>query len=91
MSYPTGMGAATGNHYNNVAAQMHAYLNNGGSSGGGSGGLHMAHGHFHQHQPSHGVAYASNGYGGGHSFGVHPVIANDVGGFARRFMRNLLN
>ena len=91
MNYPTGMGAATGNHYHNVAAQMNAYLH-GGGSGGGGGHLHSAHGGMYQHQPSNPMAFASNGYtGGGHRFGVDPVIANDVGGFARKFMRNLLH
>ncbi len=94
MSYPTGMGSATGNHYNNVAAQMHAYLNNGGGGGGGGGGgahhLQSAGGHINQFQPSHGLAFASNA--GANGFGlIDPVIASDVGGFARRFMRNLLN
>ena len=88
MNYPTGMSAATGNHYHNVAAQMHAYLNGG---GGGGQGLQAAHGQMHQHQPSRGMAFASNGFQGGAArFGVDPVIANDVGGFARKFMRNLL-
>jgi hypothetical protein len=87
MSYPTGMGAATGNHYNNVAAQMHAYLNN-----GGGGHLHSAYGQMHQFQPSQGVAFASNAFhSGAQHLGVDPLISNDVGGFARRFMRNLMH
>lgn len=92
MSYPTGMGAATGNHYNNVAAQMQAYLNNGG--GGGGGHLHSAHGHMHQFQPSQGLAFASNAFhSGAQRFGVDPLLlnVNDVGEFARRFVRNLKN
>ncbi len=90
MNYPTGMGAATGNHYHNVAAQMHAYLNNG--AGGGGQHLHAAHGYMNQFQPSHGVAFASNAFQtAGQRFGIDPVIAGDVGGFARKFMRNLLN
>jgi len=89
MSYPTGMGAATGNHYNNVAAQMQAYLNNG---GGGGGHLHSAHGHMHQFQPSQGLAFASNAlHSGAQHLHFDPLIANDLGGFARRFMRNLMN
>lgn len=80
MSYPTGMSASTGNHYHNVAAQMQAYLHNGASGGQN---LHSAHGQMNQYQQAPSVAYASR-------FGVDPVIANDVGGFARRFMRNLL-
>lgn len=92
MNYPTGMSASTGNHYHNVAAQMHAYLNNGGSGGGGGQGLRAAGGHVNQFQPSRGLAFASNVFQGGASqFGVNPVIANDVGGFARKFMRNLLH
>jgi hypothetical protein len=91
MNYPTGMGAATGNHYHNVAAQMHQYLNNGGGSGGGQG-LHTAHGQMHQFQPSQGIAFASNVFQtGAQRIGFDPVIANDVGGFARKFMRNLLS
>lgn len=91
MNYPTGMGAATGNHYHNVAAQMHQYLNNGGGSGGGQG-LHTAHGQMHQFQPSQGIAFASNVFqSGAQRIGFDPVIANDVGGFARKFMRNLLS
>jgi hypothetical protein len=88
MNYPTGMGAATGNHYHNVAAQMQAYLNN----GGGGQNLHAAHGHMNQFQPTNGVAFASNAlHTGAQHFGVNPVIANDLGGFARRFMRNLMH
>jgi hypothetical protein len=91
MNYPTGMSAATGNHYHNVAAQMHAYLNHGGGGGGGQT-LHMAQGQMNQFQPSHGLAFASNAFqAGAPRFGIDPVIANDVGGFARKFMRNLLN
>ncbi len=93
MSYPTGMGAATGNHYNNVAAQMQAYLNNGGGSGGSGGQhLHSAHGHVHRSHPSQGLAYASHaGYSGAQLLGLDPIVSNDVGTFARMFMRNLLN
>jgi len=84
------MGAATGNHYNNVAAQMQAYLNNGG--GGGGGHLHSAHGHMHQFQPSQGLAFASNAlHSGAHHFGVDPLVVNEFGDFARRFVRNLRN
>jgi hypothetical protein len=95
MNYPTGMGHATGNHYNNVAAQMQAYLHNGGGGSGGGGGggqsLHAAHGQMNQFQPSRGLAFASNSFQGGASrFGIDPVISNDVGGFARKFMINLL-
>lgn len=83
------MSAATGNHYHNVAAQMHAYLGGGGSGGQG---LQAAHGFVNQQPPSRGMAFASNGfYGGAPRFGVDPVIANDVGGFARKFMRNLMH
>ncbi|CAF2309639.1 unnamed protein product [Rotaria sp. Silwood2] len=75
--YPTGMSPATGNHYHNVAAQMQAYLNNGsGHFQSGSHGLHQYQGH-------------QTFYHGAHHFGVNPMIANDAGGFARRFMRNL--
>lgn len=90
MNYPTGMSAATGNHYHNVAAQMHAYLNNGGGGGGGGHGLNMAAGQLNQFQPSRGLAFASNALHNGVSH-FDPVVANDVGGFARKFMRNLLN
>jgi len=78
------MSASTGNHYHNVAAQMQAYLHNGGSGGGSRQNLYSAHGQMNQYQQAPSVAYASR-------FGVDPVIANDVGGFARKFMRNLLN
>ncbi|CAF3327636.1 unnamed protein product [Rotaria sp. Silwood1] len=77
--YPTGMGAATGNHYHNVAAQMQAYLNNGG------GHFQPAQDEFYQYQSNHGF------HNGVQHLGVNPMIANDVGGFARRFMRNLLS
>jgi hypothetical protein len=87
MSYPTGMGAATGNHYNNVAAQMQAYLNHSHSQPS----LQPAGGHFHQHHHSHGPAFASHAYGNhGSYFGIDPVIGSDVGEFSRAFMRNLL-
>ncbi|CAF5033017.1 unnamed protein product, partial [Rotaria sp. Silwood1] len=52
--YPTGMGAATGNHYHNVAAQMQAYLNNGG------GHFQPAQSEFYQYHPNHGF------HNGGH-------------------------
>ncbi len=95
MNYPTGMGAATGNHYHNVAAQMRAYLNNGSSGGSGSGRgytLQAAGGHIDQFQPSRGMAFASNAaQTGAYNLGINPVIANDFGGFARKFMRNLLS
>lgn len=80
MNYPTGMSAGTGNHYNNVAAQMHAYMNNPmqrnpspyqGQFGGGV--------------PSQLLHY------GAQRMGVNPMIANQVGGFARNFMRNILS
>ena len=83
MSYPTGMGAGTGNHYNNVAAQMHAYMNNPmqrnaspfqGQFGGGGG-----------RGPSQFLHY------GAQRMGVNPMIANQVGGLARNFMRNILS
>jgi hypothetical protein len=87
MSYPTGMGLATGAHYNNVANQMQNYLNNNNSSPH----LQPASGHVHQHHHSRAPAFASHGYPtGGSVLGFDPVIMNDVGGFARTFMHNLL-
>ncbi|UJR26106.1 hypothetical protein I4U23_007452 [Adineta vaga] len=89
MSVPTGMSPSTGMHYQNIAAQMQQYVNNPHSSSHHSHGqLHSAFGGVHQFQPTHGVAYASRA---ATRFGVDPVITNDVGGFARSFMRNLLH
>jgi hypothetical protein len=86
MSYPTGMGNATGLHFNNIAAQMHAYVNHGGAQN-----LQSAHGQHHQFQHSHSPAFASHGYHhGGHGTGYSPMMGPDVGDFARSFMRNLL-
>lgn len=89
MSYPTGMGNATGSHFNNVAAQMQSYLNQNKGHG-----LQSAHGGFHQHQATNSPAYASQYYSTaaptGSNFGIDPVIASDIGGFARKFMRNMM-
>ncbi|CAF2082265.1 unnamed protein product [Rotaria magnacalcarata] len=85
MNFPTGMSTGTGLHYENVAARMHSYVNH-------NGGHHLQHvnGGFHQMPVSRGAAYASNNYyGGSRHFGIDPVIANDVNGFARTFMRHL--
>lgn len=89
MSYPTGMGAVTGSHYNNVAAQMNSYLNHGGSDGPR---LHSAHGNIHQFQPTQVMAHASRAaHNGAYIMGVDPIITNDFAGFSRLFMRNLLH
>lgn len=83
MNYPTGMGAGTGNHYNNVAAQMHAYMNNPmqrnaspfqGQFGGGGGRV-----------ASQFLQY------GAQRMGVNPMMVNQVGGVARNIMRNILS
>lgn len=75
-------------HYQNIAAQMHSYVNHSNGSGMGHA-LHPAHGGMHQFQPTHAMAYASRA--AAHRMGINPVIVNDVGGFARSFMRNLLH
>ncbi|CAF1282764.1 unnamed protein product [Adineta steineri] len=91
MSLPTGMSPATGSHYNHVAAQMQQYLNSSNSSGYSGHQLQSAQGRVHQHHPTHGIAYASHMPSHAAQYlGVDPVISQDVGGFARLFMRNLL-
>jgi hypothetical protein len=81
MNYPTGMGVGTGNHYHNVAAQMHGYLNNPmqrnaspfqGQFGGGN------------------VASQVFQYGA-QRIGVNPMMVNQVGGFARNLMHNIIS
>jgi len=84
MNYPTGMGASTGNHYHNVAAQMHGYLNS----------------PTHQNPiPFQGQFVAGIGGRmasqalqlGAQRMGLPPMIANEVGGLARNLMRNILS
>lgn len=90
MSFPTGMSPGTGLHYQNVAAQMQAYVNNGGGHSPHGSGMHPVYGGMYQQHHSHPMPMAPPPqYGGGMRF-VDPVIANDPGEFARRFMRNLL-
>ena len=85
MSYPTGMGANTGMHYQNVAAQMHSYMNTPPGSYGRS-----------YSRPSYGSssapAIASQVFRySAQQMGVNPAIANNLGGFARSFVRNVLS
>ncbi|CAF2737912.1 unnamed protein product [Rotaria sp. Silwood2] len=83
------MGRHTGRHYNNVAAQMHAYLNN--------PGYQYPHYGYDYYGGGYGGGY-DLGYGGGASLfqygaqqiGVDPMLVTDVGRFARSFMYNLL-
>ena len=77
MNYPTGMGASTGLHYNRVAAQMQAYVNN---SGGNN--LYGAYGNLYQPALSRSAAMMSH---------VDPVVASDITGFGRKFMRHLIH
>ncbi len=83
MNYPTGMNVGTGNHYYNVAGQMHAYLNSPTQRNGSpfqgqfvAGGGRMA---------SQALQF------GAQRMGVNPMIVNGVGGFARNLMRNILS
>ena len=97
MSYPTGMGANTGNHFNDVAGRMRGYLN----------------GPDHHHHPSpfhsppfphpphnfpfHGpfpmpplVGPMFRPIGPRHN-PFNPSMEEDFGGFARLFVRDLLS
>lgn len=83
MHHPTGMSPGTGNHYHNVAAQMHSYLNNQrqynaspfqGQFGGGSGR----------------IAAQVFQYGA-QRIGANPMMVNQLGGVARNIMRNVLS
>jgi hypothetical protein len=78
MNYPTGMGLSTGHHYHNVAAQMHAYMNN-----------PMQQNYSPIQGRFSGASQALQF--GAQRMGVNPMLANDVGGFARSFMRNILS
>ena len=76
MNYPTGMGASTGHHYHNVAAQMQAYM----------------HSPRQNHYPFQGqfIGAPQALQFGAQRMGVNPMIVNEFGGLARNFMRNLL-
>ncbi|CAF0804324.1 unnamed protein product [Adineta ricciae] len=90
MSLPTGMSPATGMHYQNIAAQMQAYVNNGNRSyHSHPSHLQPAFGGMHQFQPTHGFAEASRA--AANMIGINPVVTNDVGAFARTFVRNLIH
>ncbi|CAF1536316.1 unnamed protein product [Rotaria sp. Silwood1] len=84
MYYPTGMGRHTGHHYHNVAAQMHAYLNDPG----------------YQYPYYAKTYHGGGGYGGGYAdllqysaqqFGIDPMVVSGATTFARSFMYNLLS
>jgi hypothetical protein len=86
MSYPTGMGANTGMHYQNVAAQMQSFMNptpqryDHSYGGGGFAGNSM------------GPAIASQAFRyGAQRIGFNPVVVNNFSGFARSFVRNVLS
>ncbi len=97
MSYPTGMGANTGQQFNQVARQMRAYLNGPGHQRPPS----PFHGppfppppHISPFQPPfpmppppgpmfHPIGPRHNPF--------NPRISEDVGGFARLFLRDLLS
>lgn len=81
MSYPTGMGANTGMHYQNVASQMHSYMHTPPAS----------YGRASYGSPS-APALASQMFRySAQQIGVNPAIANNFGGFARSFVRNVLS
>ena len=77
----------TGSHYHNVAAQMHDYVNN---------PYPQRQGYASQpyYSPAGGampmIASQVIQYGA-QRLGVDPVVINQVGGFARTFMRNVLS
>ena len=85
MSYPTGMGRGTGMHYQNVAAQMQNYLQ----------APAQRRGYSYAQSPYYGAPapmIASEAFRyGAQRMGVNPMVVNDLGGFARGFMRNLLS
>ena len=87
MSQPTGMGFATGQHYNHVAHQMQAYLDN----NGGQTGMHAVHGGMFQGHRTGGPVFGSNYHHSGHHShgGYNPMVNDNMGDFGRTFMRSL--
>jgi hypothetical protein len=87
MNKPTGMNTYTANHFNRIAAEMYAYPYNGGGQN-----LSSAQGQFRQHPQTPAGAFASNPFqAGAPRFGIDPVIGHDIGGFTKRFIRNLMS
>jgi hypothetical protein len=81
MRYPTGMGFNTGHHYHNVAAQMNAYVNH---------PVQHNHHSFQGYFPQQVGASQFLQYGA-QQIGVNPMVVNQLGGFARGFMHNILS
>jgi len=87
MNKPTGMNTNTAIHFHRIAAEMYAYPYNGGGQN-----LSSAQGQFQQHPQIPVAAFASNAFQAGASrFGIDPVIGRDIGGFTKRFIRNMMS
>ena len=84
MSYPTGMNMNTGAHYNKVAGQMQAYLHN------SSRQAPYQSPYYSPYSQQEELASQLFQYGA-QRMGVPPMIANELGGFARNMMRNVLS
>lgn len=80
MNYPTGMDAHTANHYNNVAANMHAYLNS-----------PMQSPYAYQGFPGRYGGVSQMIHYGAQRLGVNPMVVDEVGGLARGLMRSILH
>jgi hypothetical protein len=80
---PTGMGAGTGQHYRNVAAQMQAYVH--------KPRQRTAHRRHYQYQPyeSQAEVVAEQFFQyGAERMGLPPSFADEIGGLARNMIRN---
>ena len=84
MRNPTGMGAGTGHHYRNVAAQMQAYLKKPQKRTAYAGGRHQSY----QIQEQAAIAQQYLHYGA-QRMGVPPSIADEINGLAMDMMRNI--
>jgi len=93
MNFPTGMNPGTGMHYNKIAAQMQAYLNNPQQRGRSPSPFP---GRQRGTSPSPfpgavGNVAAQVVQFGAQKIGVNPMIVNEVGGVARDIMRRVLS
>ncbi|CAF1207646.1 unnamed protein product [Didymodactylos carnosus] len=93
----TGMGGATAQHYQQVAAQMHSYMNGGHHHHhhhhyypNYSGGMNNVYGGMFNHQGLNMPAAASNVISSGmNRIGIPAPLAHNIGGVAANFMNNL--
>ncbi|CAF0777073.1 unnamed protein product [Adineta steineri] len=90
MSYPTGMNRGTSNHFNKVASQMQAYLNNNSRRPAAQSYSRQQYAPARQQEipgeaiASHLVQYSA------HRMGLPPALANEFSGIAMGLLRNVL-